>query len=161
MHSRIIQVETEPVKDLLSVDKFDDHWFIGSIADYVDEDYEREDTLNTLREIFSIAGDCVEFFDSEDGCGVVFKDGFREAFFAAGYEAFQDALSALKERTTLEKFIRGGIWQELYDLNAAYDNEAGYYISNDELGLKTLSRFIRLMKTDTRYYFGGTLDYHF
>ena len=52
-------------------------------------------------------------------------------------------------------------WQELYDLNAAYDNEAGYYISNDELGLKTLSRFIRLMKTDSRYYFGGTLDYHF
>ena len=37
-------------------------------------------------------------------------------------------------------------WQELYDLNAAYDNEAGYYNSNDELGLKTLSRFIRLME---------------
>lgn len=161
MHSRIIQMETKPVKDRLSVDRFDDHWFIGSVADYVDEDYERDDTLDTLREIFSTAGDCIEFFDGEDGCGVIFKDGFREAFFATGYKAFQDALSVLKERATLEKFVRGEIWQELYDLNAAYDNEAGYYISNDELGLKTLARFIRHMKTDTRYYFGGTLDYHF
>ena len=29
-------------------------------------------------------------------------------------------------------FVRSE-WQELYDLNAAYDNEAGYYNSNDEL----------------------------
>ena len=41
-------------------------------------------------------------------------------------------------------------WQELYDLNAAYDNEAGYYNSNDELGLKTLSRFIRLMNLECK-----------
>lgn len=161
MHSRIIQMETKPVKHVICSDDFSDHWFIGSIADYVDEDYDSEDTLDTLRELFSTAGDCVEFFDGEDGRGVIFKDGFREAFFAQGYTAFQNALSSLKEKTTLEMFIGGGIWQELYDLNAAYDNECGYYISNDELGLKTLSRFIRLMKTDTRYYFGGTLDYHF
>ena len=161
MHSRIIQMETKPIEHKISPDDFNDHWFTTSIADYVDEDENSEDTLDTLREIFSTAGDCVEFFDSEDGCGVIFKDGFREAFFATGYKAFQDALSVLKERATLEKFVRGEIWQELYDLNAAYDNEAGYYISNDELGLKTLARFIRLMKTDTRYYFGGTLDYHF
>lgn len=161
MHSRIIQLETKPVNHKISPNDFDDHWFTTSIADYVDEDYESEDTLDTLCEIFSTVGDCVEFFEGKDGRGVIFKDGFQEAFFAAGYKAFQNALSALKERTTLEKFVRGEIWQELYDLNAAYDNEAGYYISNDELGLKTLSRFIRLMKTNTRYYFGGTLDYHF
>lgn len=161
MHSRIIQMETKPVKHKISPDDFIDHWFTTSIADYVDEDYDSDDTLDTLREIFSTVGDSVDFFEDEDGRGVIFKDGFREAFFVQSYTVFQDALSALKEKTTSETFIRREIWQELYDLNAAYDNEAGYYISNDELGLKTLSRFIRLMKTNTRYYFGGTLDYHF
>lgn len=161
MHSRIIQMETKPVNHKISPDDFNDHWFTTSVADYVDEDYDSKDTLDTLREIFSTVGGGVDFFEDEDGRGIIFKDGFREAFFAQSYTAFQDALSSLKEKTTPEKFVHGEIWQELYDLNAAYDNEAGYYISNDELGLKTLSRFIRLMKTGIRYYFGGTLDYHF
>ena len=161
MHSRIIQMETKPVVERISAGEFSDHWFTASIADYVDEDYNTDDTLETLREIFATAGNCVEFFEDENGRGVVFHDGFRQAFFAAGYSAFQDALIALKEKTTLEAFIQGQIWQELYDLNMAYDNEAGFYIQNDELGLKTLSRFVRLMKTEAKYYFGGTLDYHF
>ena len=42
-----------------------------------------------------------------------------------------------------------------------YGDGGAIFTNNDELGLKTLSRFIRLMKTDSRYYFGGTLDYHF
>ena len=49
MHSRIIQMETKPVKHTLSSDSFDDHWFTTSIADYVWLPVEWEDGRPVLR----------------------------------------------------------------------------------------------------------------
>ena len=161
MHSRIIQMETKPVVERIKQTDFSDHWFTASIADYVDEDYNTEDTLETLCQVFSTAAGCVEFFEDKNGRGVVFHDGFRQGFFGANYNAFLKALAALREKATLESFCSGAIYSDLYDLNTAYESDIGYYIQNDELGLKPLSGFVRLLEFDTRYYFGGTLDYHF
>ena len=34
------------------------------------------------------------------------------------------------------------------------------HVDSDETGLVTLNGFLRHAKPDTRYYFGGTVDYH-
>jgi len=41
----------------------------------------------------------------------------------------------------------------------AYSDEYGIYIQTDA-GLKTLNDFIRSVRLNHRYYFGGTVDYH-
>jgi len=41
----------------------------------------------------------------------------------------------------------------------AYSDEYGIYIQTDD-GLKTLNDFIRSVRLNHRYYFGGTVDYH-
>ena len=154
-------METTPINSVIAADDYSDHWFTSSVADYVDEDYDPVETLTNLRHILGACGKLAEFFEDAEGCGVIFRDGFRDAYFAVGYEAFREALQKLIASSSLDRFCSGTLWQELYDLNTAYDNEVGYYIQNDELGLKTLSRFMRLVKPDVKYYFGGTLDYHF
>ena len=163
MHSKIIQLETLPIEDVgrIGPDDFCDHWFTNSIADYVDDDYDSEDTLETLKAILSAYPEHVEFFDDDDGKGVIFHKGFTHAYYAGQYGAFREALKALEAKTTLENFCNGDVGQAMYDLNSAFDDEYGYYIQSSDVGLKTLNRFLRYMKPDTRYYFGGTVDYHF
>ena len=163
MHSKIIQLETLPIEavGMICPDDFCDHWFTNSIADYVDDDQDSEDTLETLKAILGAHPDHVEFFNDEDGKGVIFREGFTRAFYAGQFGAFQDALKALEAKATLENFCNGKVDQAMYDLNSAYDDEYGYYISSSDVGLKTLNRFLRYMKPDTKYYFGGTVDYHF
>lgn len=163
MHSRIIQLETLPVEDVgrIGPDDFCDHWFTYSIADYVDNDCDSEDTLNTLKAILGAYPEHVDFFEDDNGKGVIFHEGFTQAYFAGEYVAFRDALKALEAKSTLENFCNGEIAQAMYDLNSAYDDEYGFYIQSSDVGLKTFNRFLRYMKPDTKYYFGGTVDYHF
>ena len=151
MHSRIIQIETSPISSMIMADDYSDHWFTTSIADYVDEDYDPKETIDALQSSLKSCGDRVEFFTDEEGRGVIFREGFQQSYFAMGYEAFREALQMLGKTATLEKYCSDAFWQELYDLNSAYDNEVGYYIQNDELGLKTLSRYMRLARIDTKY----------
>lgn len=163
MHSKIIQLETLPIGDVGKIcqDDFCEHWFTNSIADYVDEDCDPKDTLDMLRAILGACKDHVEFFEDEDGEGVIFKEGFEHEYFAGEYRAFCDALKALEAEATIENFCNGEIGTAMYRLKETYDDEYGYYIQSSDTGLKTLNRFLRYIKPDTKYYFGGTVDYHF
>ena len=54
MHSRIIQLETEPVPENERLSDWDiesDHWFLYSVADYVAEDEDRAHSLEWFKEI--------------------------------------------------------------------------------------------------------------
>ena len=48
MLSRIIQMETTPVSNVINAEDYSDHWFTSSIADYVDEDYDSEENFQSL-----------------------------------------------------------------------------------------------------------------
>ena len=89
------------------------------------------------------------------------KEGFHTAYFASEYEAFTKELHAFCEKLSSESYANGSLNSSLFSLETAYDDEYGFYIDNDETGLVTLNRFLRSAKTDTKYYFGGTVDYHF
>ena len=49
--------------------------------------------------------------------------------------------------------------QTLYDLNNAYADRYGIYIQSSG-DLRPLADFVRVIRPDTRYWFGGSVDYH-
>ena len=164
MHSRIIQVESFPVSkdNRITEDTYiGDHWFVERIADYVAHDDNRDGTIEWLKESFSAGASFISYFSDETGEGFVLKDGFHTAYFASEYETFTKELHAFCEKLSPESYADGSLNSAMFSLETAYDDEYGFYIDNDETGLVTLNRFLRYAKTDTKYYFGGTVDYHF
>ena len=163
MHSRIIQIESFPVNedDRITEDTYiGDHWFVERIADYVAHDDNRDGTIEWLKESFSAATSFIRYFSDETGEGFVLKEGFHTAYFASEYEAFTKELHAFCEKLSSESYANGSLNSALFSLETAYDDEYGFYIENDGTGLVTLNRFLRYAKADTKYYFGGTVDYH-
>ena len=61
----------------------------------------------------------------------------------------------------MEAFCEDKIGLEMYQLEESYHTKYGYYIQNDNEGLITLMDWVRTARPETKYYFGGTVDYHF
>ncbi len=163
MHSRIFQIETSPVDmdDRITEDTYiGDHWFVYKVADYVVNDEDRNGSLEWFRETLRAASSYIEYFSDQDGEGFILHDGFHSTYFTAEYRAFYASLQALCEKASPEAYTRGDLGAAMYALEDAYDDEYGFYIDCDETGLVTLNNFLRHTKVETRYYFGGTVDYH-
>lgn len=158
MHSRIIQLETTPVHEseyITPADYDHEHWFLREIADFVVEDEDRETTLHSFLDALSRFG--LEQFPD----GFALKPGFHARYFAPDYARFRAVLDSISSSLTLDSFaadsrLRG----ELFVLCDAYEDEFTYYVQTTDHGLLPLARFLRLAKPGTRYYFGGTLSYH-
>jgi hypothetical protein len=45
-------------------------------------------------------------------------------------------------------------------LKAAYDDEFGFYVDGDDTGMETFDSFMRYNENNTKFYIGGTMDYH-
>ncbi len=163
MHSRIIQLETEPVPEnerLSSWEIESDHWFLYTVADYVAEDEDHAHSLAWFKEILSPGAPHIDYFTDEKGEGLILREGFFQAYFSAEYTEFVDALRKLSESASPDAFANDSLSLPMYNLNAAYDDKYGFYIQNDDTGLCTLNRFLRQARMDTPYYIGGTVDYH-
>ena len=71
-HSRIIQLETEPIADIgqTTADgiiwRDYDKWFLGSVADWVNDDKYQNETINNFIEYMKSFGPYVETFYEED-----------------------------------------------------------------------------------------------
>ena len=96
MHSKIIQIESAPIalSERISPDYYYDHWFLSSVADYVDVD--EENSVDDLIQLFkSVCGNEVEAFTDENGVGLIFKDGFVRAFMEKEYQRYGDCNTPL------------------------------------------------------------------
>ena len=163
MHSSIIQLEAWPIDewDLTTPDDYcDDHWFLYAVADYVAEDADHEGTLKWFRSLFESEGELVEFFERPEGTGVIFKEGFHEAYFGRQFVRFKAALVKLANMATEENFRSDELAYAISNLRDTYTDKYGIYIQNYDTSLVTLNKFLRHVKPDTPYYFGGTVDYH-
>ena len=90
MHSKIIQIESAPValSERISPDYYYDHWFLSSVADYVDVD--EENSVDELIQLFkSVCGNEIEAFTDENGVGLIFKDGFVRTFMEREYQQYE------------------------------------------------------------------------
>lgn len=153
MHSRIFQVSDAPFEreDYITECDYYDHWFTREIADYVNDDCNREDDIAWLKE--SVKG----FEFGKDDSGEYFIVTDKVKYFEEAFYRFKDAIDKIKD-CTIDEFVNGiyGMW----DLKDSYDDKYGFYIDNDG-DMESLDGFIRGCFADKKYYIGGTVDYHF
>ena len=157
MHGRIYQIATTPIQkaDYLTFDDCDLETVIPEIADYADDDPDTKASIEALKtNLHKLCGGSIIIEDDS----FVLLEGFREAYFSAAFAKFHTELGLLVDYT-LEDFAAGKMWREMMLLKDAYNNTAGDYIWADDI-LITRDEFIRNAKPGVRYYFGGTLDYH-
>jgi len=77
-HSRIFQITPKPVVPgkRITEEDFHDHWFLNSVADYVNDDVNRLDDCKWLSKRL----ENVAIFDAPDSFAVL--SGGKEAYFA-------------------------------------------------------------------------------
>lgn len=158
MHGRIYQIATTPIHeaDYLTLGGCDLEEVTPAIADYVDSDSCPINSIATLK--LNLSKRCNSRNILIENNSFILLEGFREAYFNAAFEKFRMALDELKDATS-EDFAAGKMWQEMETLKDAYDSRFGDYIWMDD-DLMTRDEFMRSAKPGVRYYFGGTLDYH-
>lgn len=157
MHSRIFQISKTPIckDDYIDESRYYDHWFVGSVADYVNGDTNREDDIMWLAECYGKRG--ISFGKDDYGKYFIIED--RAKFFGLDFEQFRKVLKEIST-TTLDDFIGGKCGWQLCSLKAAYSDEIGFYVDGDEIGFETFSDFVRYAELSVKYYIGATIDYH-
>jgi hypothetical protein len=160
MHSRIYQISKAPIDklDYIDEEKYYDHWFTNSVADYVNGDTDRDYDIEWLGNCYKNKG--LSF--GQDNNGEYFIVENKTKYFEANFEKFQKELKELSEKT-LDDFMGGESNMSLYRLKSSYDNEFGFYIDDEDEyhGVATFDRFMRCATVGTKYYIGATIDYHF
>ena len=157
MHSRIFQISEQPIQqeDYINETYFYDHWFLNRIADYVNDDTDRQDDIEWLKTCCSDDG--ISFGEDKDGAFLIIED--KHKFFEKSFARFQECLSNLLNKT-LDDFISYSMSMDMYRLNNSYNDDCGFYTYHDG-ELVTFDEFVRYYKTNTKYYFGATIDYHY
>lgn len=156
MHSRIFQVSTQPIdkSDYIKESFFYEHWFLDQIADYVDAETDRQDDIEWLKGCYKQG---ITFGADENGEFFTITD--KNEFFKTKFKAFKDALQKLSAMT-IDEFVNDECHLDMYNMRQAYNETYGFYVCEDE-DLQTMDTFIRYAETDTKYYIGATIDYHF
>ena len=154
MHSRIFQVSMEPINKHEYIEESDywDHWFTNEIADYVNDNTNRCDDIEWLRNCYEHNG--MEF--GSDNNGEYFIVESREQYFKRSFDRFKAAIDKIKD-CTLEDFANG--LEHMWHIEDAYENKFGFYVNADGETIN-LDSFIRACALNEKYYIGGTIDYH-
>lgn len=173
MHSKIYRIGEDTTEDLFDIDPSDyyESSFIGSVADYVAGDENRDESIQWLRESLSSCERANHIVWAESGDGpeksYSFKvdDQYKTAYFKDKYLKFLEHAKDL-EFVSLAQFVDDSqpIGMQLYLLNQAHEETFGFYIEFSGAGtyndLMPLDHFIRHIKSNSIYHVGGTLDYH-
>jgi len=159
VHSRIFQISTSPVAqaDYIKTSDFIDHWFVGSVADYVSSDNDRDEDIQDLRSCFE-KRKAAQFNTNGPIVSFIILPGGKEAYFAKPYEEFTAAIDEIME-LGLREFACGEFDSLVWKMQESYCSKYNFYLSIDD-EVVPLAKFIRDAVIGTRYYIGGTLDYH-
>lgn len=155
MHSRIFQLATSEIEpdDYLSELDFDsEDYFVGPIADYVSSDCDRKEDIRFLLELYKEHG--IQYEEDEQGNSyLVFSDSFKKNYFENRFNKIANDLSNM----TLEQFASD--YSTVYKISNAIEDKFGFYVYFDHP--ETFDSFVRCLTPGTRYYIGGTVDYHY
>lgn len=149
MHSRIFQLSSQPINedDYITEDLFYDG-FVGSIADYVSSDTDRESDIEWFISFLEKYG------VKREGNAAYFPKGFKEIYFEKRLKELKEKVSNMTLHDFCDSF-------EAYSLCALIEDRYGFYIYTDSHGLMTLDDFVRNLENEDKFYFGATIDYHF
>ena len=158
MHSRIFQLSVSPIQEENYIQESDyyDHWFTNQIADYVDDDCDRDASIEWLK-------NCAKGYDvlkdNNNNCILVVSS--KEKYFENSYNEFVSELQKIGI-PTIEQFVSG---IDLWRFKNAYEDKFAFYVDlygdGYGSGLMTFDSFIRHCNVGTKYYVGNAIDYHF
>lgn len=153
MHNRIIQVGLEPIKenDYFSEVDFCESHFMYDVADYVSDDCDRARDIDALR---GIKGCLV----ASDERGEYLQVVNKEEYFAPAFDRFKSLLKGLAD-CSLADFAEGRV--DMWEIGNAYEMKFDTYFYFDSDDIVTFDEFVRNAITGTKYYIGGTMDYHY
>lgn len=155
MHSKIFQLERTPLKEeeFVTEEEFYDN-FVGSIADYVDSDIDREEEI--LYFVNQLKPYGIIFYPEEQS--ILFKEGFKEKYFLEKFNKLKQLTSelTLKEFAGIETFDELKLWR----IKQLIEDKFGIYIYTKNYWTP-LDAFLREMEEGEKYYFGSVIDYHY
>lgn len=162
MHSFIIQLQKEPVNrgEYIVSCEYEEHWFTRLVADYTYDFSFPRDAIAVFLKRLGGAEKYTEQFADRNGFGVIFKEGFRKAYFDEQYVKLRAAIQKLSDAATVDSFRQGSLTWLMCDLRRSYDDKHGIYVESDG-DLITLNHFVRDVLENTCYYFGGVVGYHY
>lgn len=161
MHSRIFQLEgsKEDIEYNMPEEfhfNYDGKyaWFIGQVADYVDEDTDRNEDIEWF---LGCMEECNRFFTiNRTGIeveSITFLPNFKRMYFFERFNKLQQTVDEMN----LDDFIDSIV---VYRLEQLVEKKFGFYICCED-NLQTMDDFVRdLPDTEITYYFGTTIDYH-
>ena len=159
-HSKIIQLSGSPVakEEYIEESMYYDG-FVGSVADYISDETDREEDIEWLAENLKGAAEISK--DPLSRETITVKD--KVAYFSPKYTSWISKIGELR-LTDLESFAGKGKGKYKLDsdmdwLNDLYNDRHNIYI--DCGGLQTLDSFMRRAANGATYYIGGTVDYHY
>lgn len=160
MHDVIYQITSTPVskEDYITESYFYEHWFLNSVADSVNEQLDRDESISGLKEWLEHFGSCK--FD-EKTASFTLHTGFQEAYFKDKFAEFQKNLQQL-EKVSLQEFCHNNSLVDglLFKLQSTLADKFRSYVSSEEFETVTLDEFIRSAQMNKTYFIGGVLDYH-
>lgn len=156
MHSRIIQLETEPVREQDYIDEFSiPEWFEHGVADYVTVSNRKSDISLFKTAIIDPAEHAV--MNNEGKLTIYDKRGFQEEYFAERFYNLKNEVAALTLDGFLDPLIAYRLTRDIKDRFGLY-----IYMKGE---LYPLDDFVRRLSMDpmdeATFYVGSTLDYHF
>lgn len=152
MHSRIIELSTEPIKmnERITESDYWDNGFIDNIADYV-IDVNEEERISSINWFINYLKSKDLLF-TNDKEKIVFGTNVKEKHFRNSFEEFDKSLKGM----SFEDFCN----RNIYDLMDKIEDKYGFYI-HFEGCYYSFDSFVRWFDLDEmEFYFGGILDYH-
>lgn len=157
MHSRIFQITTSrvPEDEYISESDFCEHPFIGSIADHVDGNVDRNEELQNLRQFLTDTKTAV--FGKENSFALL-PNGKAE-YFKYAFDRFIKAVNKACGINLTDFATDDECSNLVFEIKSSYCDEFGWYVSSEEFDTITFDQFIRLAEPDKQYYIGGILNY--
>lgn len=153
MHGKIFQLEEKPLRFeedfVIEEDFYND--FVGTIADYVSEDVDRNEEIQYLIEDLRKYG--ITYNAKEQS--IIFLKEFKEKYFKERFEQLKEIVKCISLKEFIEETLK--VWEIENLINKKY----GTYIYHNEIWI-SMDDFVReYMEEGKKYYIGTVLDYHF
>lgn len=162
MHSRIFQLSNDEVTEPLTESSIiiNNEWFVSQIADYVNENTNRESDIDWLLQTFNeeICKYITVFKMNGSYVSITFKPGFKEEYFREKFIRLKELVKNL----TLEEFSDSSSITA-YSIKDEVESKFGFYVYNNETEfIIPFDTFVRELNgtVEETYYFGNTINYH-
>lgn len=155
MHDKIIQIDNKPIKeeDYIDESEFYDHWFIGSIADYVN-DVPSSDRRSVIKDVLDRPG--LKYDQNKDTLTIVDK----RSYFEYKYHEFRKCIEKLSA-WSIDEFSSRDPDYTFITLKDMYEDKFGTYLyDTNDCVMYCLDEWVRDSNDGDTIFIGNVIDYH-